>query len=224
MENETVNQDNRQLSHDAGQFWFEASRFLESNALLAESIAATLVNFGHNPAYKSYGLRFSAADRGETRLVHDRLKNHWFGNFSLTTDADAGNTVYGFGVVYGRTDPKSLAAPWIPLVYFFRSDMADGTRWDDWQHQCRLCIPSVLLSLPEQEGRRWMLCVNTDGVTGVNAVQVIRVPLGAVGSSEDVQRLVEPIVNALSTGNEEALATLADYLIERGEAWQLSRP
>lgn len=220
MENEKVNPEYRQLSHEAGRFWFEASRFLESNALLAESIAATLVNFGRNPEYKPYGLRFSAADQGETRLIHDRLKNHWFGNFSLTTDADAGNTVYGFGVVYGRTNPESIASPWIPLVYFFRSDMADGTKWHDWQHQCKLCVPSVLLSLPEQEAGRWISHVNTNGVTGVNAVQVIRIPLGAVGSSEDVQRLVEPIVNALITGEEEALAPLADYLIERGEAWQ----
>ncbi len=51
----------------------------------------------------------------------------------------------------------------------------------------------------------------------IKSVFCIRVPLGAVNSSEDVERIVEPIVNALKHESEEYIEGIKDYLVGLNE-------
>jgi len=78
-----MNDDIKARTLNTAKFWYESSKFFNSLSLLAEAISNELINLGYKLVDKSYGLKFAASDPGGTRLVYDRIKNHWFGEFTL---------------------------------------------------------------------------------------------------------------------------------------------
>ena len=195
-------EDVKEISHDAAKFWFEANQYFESISQLAESISNQLAKDGYSPKYQSYGLKFAAYDQGETRLVYDRLKNHWFGRFSVNAlQEEQEKIIYGFGISFGINDPDSEVEPWIPLVYIFKGKTAESEEWKEWDHSRLLFTPSNLLTQSNQVGE-YIISLDVDNFDAIEYVNILVFPLGAIRSTDDIAKIVKPSVEVLRANNE----------------------
>ncbi len=214
-----MNSQTKALSHDAAKFWYEAWRYFESISLLAETLANQLSKDGYEPTPQSYNLKFFAYDPGDTRLVHDRLKNHWFGLFSIDdTIEDKENLQYGFGIIFGSNDPSSSVNPWIPVVYIFKAKMKEGAPWESWKHGRKLFSPSTVLS-QANEGNHYILNLDVSNHSDIEYLKILRFPLGAIRSTDDVSRITKPSVEALRHDTESMLAGIEPYLLSMNDIW-----
>ena len=207
-----MNDEIKTITHDAAKFWYEAWQYFESISLLAEAIANQLSKDGYNPNFQSYGLKFAAYDRGETRLVYDRLKNHWLGRFSIgDTVEKEENVTYGFGITFGFNDPASSVDPWIPIVYIFKSKVKENSEWKDWEYSRNLLTPSCLLTQLNKEND-YIVKIDVSNYDAIEYLNVLRFPLGAIRTTDDVSKIIKPSVEALRRNDEMTLIKIHDYL------------
>lgn len=208
-----MNNDVKEISHNAARFWFEASQYFESICQLAESISNQLTKEGYIPTFQSYGLKFAAYDQGETRLVHDRLKNHWFGRFSVDAiEEQQENIIYGFGISFGFINPDSEVEPWIPLVYIFKGKTVENEEWNEWDHSRILFAPSNLLAQSSNVGE-YLISLDVDNFDSIEHVSILVFPLGAIRSTDDIAKIVKPSVEALRANDENKLEDIKPYLL-----------
>ena len=199
-------------SIDAAKFWYESSLFFESICLLAEAISNQLSASGYKPLFHSYGLKFAASDPGGTRLVYDRVKNHWFGEFSIGDHVEQHEiTTYGFGIAFGINDPESSVSPWFPIVYFFKSKIVENAKWKSWEYPQKLFSPINLMILME-ETEKYIINVNVDDYDDIDYAKVIVFPLGTICSTDDVAKITKPCVEALRSDDENQLKPIEEYL------------
>lgn len=197
---------------DAAKFWYESSKFFQSICLLTEAISNQLTNHGYKPLFKSYGLKFAASDPGETRLVYDRLKNHWFGEFSLGDYVEEEkDSIYGFGVAFGSNDPESDVSPWLPFTYFFKSKMIDGSEWKHWEYPQALFSPAKLM-YALLKNKEQIINIDVSGFDAIGFVKAIIFPIGAILNSDDLAKIIKPAVEALRYDDEKKLESIGEYM------------
>jgi len=215
-----MNDEIKTITHDAAKFWYEAWQYFESISLLAEAIANQLEKDGYNPKFQSYGLKFAAYDRGETRLVYDRLKNQWIGRFSIfDTIEKEENITYGFGITFGFNDPVSSVEPWIPIVYIFKSKVKENSEWKDWDYRNLLASPCLLTQLKEEND--YIVKIDVSNYDAIEYLNVLRFPLGAVRTTDDVSKIIKPSVEALRHNNEMTLIKIQDFLLPINDEWKM---
>lgn len=215
-----MNDEIKRITHDAARFWYESWQYFESISLLAEAIANQLAKDGYNPAFQSYGLKFAAHDRGDTRLVYDRLKNHWFGVFSVGDTLEKETCItYGFGITFGFNDPTSNVDPWIPLVYIFKGRAKENSEWNIWEYSRNLLTPSCLLAKPNNQSD-YFVTIDVQNYESIEYLHALRLPLGAVRSTDDIAKIIKPCVEALRNNNERLLQEIEDYLLPVNEDWR----
>lgn len=215
-----MNDEIRKVTHEAAKFWYEASQYFESISFLAEAIANQLAKDGYTPSFLSYGLKFAAYDRGDTRLVYDRLKNHWYGKFSVGNNPeDDEHATYGFGITYGFNDPASNVDPWIPLIYLFKGKVKEIGEWKDWEYSRNLFTPSNLLNQPKKEDSH-ILELDVKNYDAIEYVKALIFPLGAVTNTDDVSKIVKPSVEALRINDDTVLKNISGYLLPAMEEWK----
>lgn len=216
-----MNKEIKTITHDSANFWYEARQYFESVTLLAEAIANQLVKEGYDPIDQQYGFKFLVYDHGHTRLVYDRLKNHWLGRFTIGDSKEKQeNVVYGFGITFGFNDPQSNVDPWIPLVYFFKSKMVDNKKWNDWDYSRILFSPSnLLMQLNEEE--TFIIKIPVSNFDAIEYVNALIFPLGAIRTTDDVSKIVKPSIEALHCNNESPLQEIKTYLLSVKEEWKV---
>ena len=208
-----MNNEIEKVTHDAAIFWYEASQYFESMSMLAEAIANQLAKDGYNPIFQSYGLKFSAWDRGETRLVYDRLKNHWFGRFSIDNIPEKDEqATYGFGITFGYNDPDSRVEPWLPLIYLFKGKVKENGEWNDWEYSRNLFTPTSLFGQRVTKSDHIME-LDVSNYDAIDYVNVLRFPLGAVCTTDDVSKIIKPSVESLRFNTEAGLQSITSYLL-----------
>ncbi len=203
---------------DAAKFWYESSKFFQSICLLTEAISNQLTSHGYKPVHQSYGLKFAVSDIGETRFVYDRLKNHWFGEFSLGDYVEEEkDLIYGFGVAFGSNDPESDVSPWLPFAYFFKSKMIDGSEWKRWEYPQALFSPAKLM-YALRENKEHIINIDVSRFDAIAFVKALIFPLGAILSTDDLAKITKPAVEALRYNDEKKLESIGEYMFIDNES------
>lgn len=210
--------DIKSITESAAKFWFEASQFLENLCLLAEAISNQLAKEGYSPISYSYGLKFAAFDRGDTRLVYDRMKNHWYGRFLICDSNGASNNdFYGYGISFDVNNPSSAVKTWIPLIYFFKGKTR-GVEWKDWDFSRILFSPSNVLSQIKFQNSA-LVNLDVGDLKEIDSVRAVFYPLGAIQTMEDIGMIVKPTVEALRQNNADCLSEEVKSVVFFYEKW-----
>lgn len=206
----------KHTSLKAGLFWYEAWSFFRDIGLLMETVANVLVSLGYQPIRPYYGVPFSA-NQPPSRLVYDRVLMHWMGTFPEPKGPGDDQIIhYGYGLGFGNTHPQAPVNPWIPLFYFFKAEMVGTAAWELGNWNKRFFDPVTLAHLPTKTGRYLVYFAAdqlTECATKVKQITAIRIPLGALNSTEDVARIVGPVIQALRHNDESYLAELGESLM-----------
>src|SRR6266851_650907 len=209
-------------SKRVASFYFNAVDFFRQLGLLMRGISEELLKMGLVPGHEGYGLRY--ASRGSDAYQGFQITTGYFGRFyesKVAMEDHTNQTLhFSYGIFFGDTDPSSKLAPWIPLLYFIRGELARAGAWNMWE------LNDLLV-------QAWMGSRTEDFVAKLepkephvpvglrdklHAATIIVLPLVVLDTTDSVRRVVPKVVDALRNGSADALGEIKDLVVIPQEA------
>jgi hypothetical protein len=208
-----------QKSKNAAAFFFNVYEFYRDISLLMKEFSREINLLGYKCVKESYQLEYTV----ENSNIYDgfSVNKGLIGRFysKETLDINAAKNHFSYGILFNETKPDSLIKPWIPIIYFLKGETKETGNWDAWNWNRK-----ILKVISKENSENFLIGLSNFGTIEkaeipkeILNVFCIKIPLGAMSSSEDVSLIVRPVLTALKEESESCLYEINDYLIKANE-------
>ncbi len=208
------------------KFYYDAQRYFAQLILLTEGVANLVQDRGWEITFWNYGrpVTVQHSSWSDQRGAH-------MPKFYKLAFAEKNSSIgqikvqYGFYICFFQTDPSG-EQPWVPSAYFYRADLKDGGKWEEWKvapkiaETIRMCVlrPRIDETFLGFESP-WPSTLAGEGVENqIQSISVVPFPLVSITTSDDLDYITTKAIKALSEFKPDIIRNDKQYL---NRVWSL---
>jgi len=214
-----MNQELFEQSKDMANFFYSAYNFYNDLSLLLKAIADELSQQGCKIGDEQYYLPFYSTNT-DGRTGFSITKEFWgrFYNKRLENQEQFQQEIHFiYGIVFDESvKPESQIKPWVPYIHFMKTKLKSPDKWEGWNWNRRIIDFKEIVDDSKQfEYVSYIKPSSANSLSDLEArideIYLLRLPLTSIKSTDDIRKIILPIVNALSEENEIHLQQIHDY-------------
>ena len=207
------------ISQEAAKFFYDCYSFFRDLSLLLKEVSRELTAQGYTVQINSYYLPYVMLDTD----VYEgfKINKAFIGKFYDRKDVTTQELVhYTYGIIFKeKIKPDSQLSQWIPCLHFMRGELTSHQDWDIWWNAQILDILEV-----EQKSSpkfRYIAAIESSSEisklknisVAIKSVYVLKVPLGALNSTDDVIKITGVAADVLRKLSEVSLKDVEDNFL-----------